>query len=312
MPTLPPVGVLVMPVTCIPTWMTKYLQVPNTAIPSGYSVNAAGNVPASPAALAKAAGVAIARNSALPPEIRARGGDNVTLAVYTLARYVSSEVGASAIGDAVAVLQDGVNQAARRNQTVVDLLVYTAKSANRGFYGPINVKMVDGTYAPFGRWAATSKDPTVRAIVLAQDVLIGAIPASFNKGGDDQADITSYKYPERKIRELGAANAFWVGQLPLADHRRSMHFRTIKGLDAATRELLITRGVKALNEPSTNWTALRLPACPENDAGNGEGRSPIGPISGGGMAALVIGSAALAAAGGIAYAVHRRRLVARG
>lgn len=302
---LPPVGVLVKSVTCMPVGLAKYLEIPNKVISSGYAVDAHGNVPGDPAIMAGAAARAIARDTTLAPEVRARGGA-VTLSVYTLARYVTSEVGTSNIADAIAVLQDAVNRVRYVERTDdVNRLLLTRQPlghANRGWYGPINVVRPDGTTAPYGRWAATSKDPTIRAIALAQDVLADRIDPAFNKGADDQANITIYRDPPAAIRRLASEGKFWVGELPGASRRRSMHFRTLKRLDAATAKLLTDRALRALHEPAVDWVALRLPPC---GAGGGGG-SAITAIPGGGATALVVGTAAAAAAGAIGYALHRR------
>lgn len=247
-------------VTCVPAWFAGYLTISNKTIKSGYRVDGAGNVPADPKTLVAAAARALSNDTTLPPEIRARGA-RLTPAAYSLARNVSSEVGTSSIGDAVAVLQDTVNQAARRGHNDVVRLLISPQAlghANRGWYGPINVT-VNGLTAPYGRWSSTSKDPTVRAIVLAQDVLDGVIPRNFNKGGANQANLTLFKNPAARIRLLANEGSYWTGHLPGADHRRSMHFAPVSDANTATAALLVTRAINALKEPSSSWT--KTPVC---------------------------------------------------
>lgn len=250
------VAQLLEPVLCIPTWFAPYKAVSNKVIRSGYRVNADGNVPAKPADLAAAAAKKLADDTTLPMTIRQRAA-RLTLPVYTLARYVTSEVGTSSVPEAIAVLQDAVNQAAKRGHNdVLRVLLYNRSTGiNQGWYGPIN------TVSNSGRWAATTLDPTVRAIVLAQDVLDGVIPRDFNKGGANQANLLSkyFKYPQQRIRELASDRMYWTGPLPGVDHRRSMHFAPVSDVTAATSALLVDRAIRALSEPTPAW--VKWPYC---------------------------------------------------
>lgn len=261
---LPPVSVLFDDVACVPAWFATYRAISNNAVPSGYTVDATGNVPADPASMAAKAARTLANDTSLPADIRRRGA-RLTLEEYTLARNMTSEVGTTSIGDAVCVGQCAVNRAALGKRTVVDVLVYRQPPGhpNRGFYGPINVTKKDASgkkiTAPFGRWASTSKDPTVRAIVLAQDILAGVIPTDFNKGADDQANLTIYKYPGAAVRNKADDKAFWVGPIPGVNHRRTMAFRTIKSVDTALAIKLVERGLAALSWPTTDWS--KWPVC---------------------------------------------------
>ena len=262
---LPPTSALLDPVRCVPSWFAAYRAISNKTLTSGYTVDAFGNVPGDPAAMAQAAGRKLAADTTLPADIRARGA-RLTLAEYTLARNISSEVGTTSIGDAVAVGQCALNRAALGGKSVNDVLLYRQNAVgpyavNRGFYGPINGKSAQGLTAPYGRWASTTKDPTVRAIAIAQDILAGVIPAAFAKGGDDQANLTIYKSPAAKVREHADAHAYWVGPLPGVDHRRTMVFRTIS-VDASTAAALTARGLAALAAPSVDWS--RYPVCTDD------------------------------------------------
>lgn len=308
--TPPPPSVLFDKVTCVPAWFARYRAISNKTLASGYAVNVIGNVPGDPAAMAQAAGHKLAADTALPADVRARGA-RLTLDAYTLARNMTTEVGTSSIGDAVAVGQATVNRAAISGKSVTDVAInrQALGHPNRGHYGPINGRGANGLTAPYGRWTATTKDPTVRAIALAQDILDGVIPRAFNKGADDQANLTIYKNPPAKVRGLADVDAYWVGQLPGVDHRRTMLFRTVKGLDVARAAVLIQRAIDALAAPSVNWT--RYPVCTEDGGvvvdrdGDPVAASAAGAIAP--RAAPVVVAAAAATAAAVGAAVWRRR-----
>lgn len=314
-PVLPPASVLLDPVTCVPSWFAHYRAISNKTLTSGYVVDGAGNVPAAPAALAQAAGRKLAADTMLPADVRARGA-RLTLDAYTLARNMTSEVGTSSVGDAIAVGQATVNRAALGRKTVTDVAInrQAPGHANRGFYGPINVTKRDANgqkiTAPFGRWTATTKDPTVRAIALAQDILDGVIPADFNKGGDDQANLTIYKYPARRVRELADEGAYWVGQLPGVNHRRTMVFRKVQ-VNAPTAATLLARGIAALDQPSVDWA--KYPVCAGGGLlvdrnGTAVSAGTVGAIAP--SAAPIIGAAVVTTAAMVGAAVWRRRRMA--
>lgn len=312
---LPAASTLFDPVTCVPSWFAVYRAISNKTLASGYTVDAFGNVPGDPAAMAQAAGRKLAADTALPADVRARGA-RLTWAEYTLARNITSEVGTSVIGDAVNVGQCALNRAMLAGRSVNDVLLYRQSAVgpyavNRGFYGPINGRNASGLTAPYGRWASTTKDPTVRAIALAQDILAGVIPAAFNKGADDQANLTIYRDPAAAVRKHAAAGAFWVGPLPGVNHRRTMAFRTLKGLDVATATRLQTRGLTALVAPAVDWA--RYPVCAgdgllvdvNGDAVSASAAGAIAP-----RAAPIIGAAVVTTAAAVGAAVWRRRRLA--
>lgn len=310
---LPPVSVLFDAVTCVPSWFATYRAVSNKTVTSGYSVDANGNVPAAPAGLAQAASRKLAADTSLPAEVRARGA-RLTVDAYSLARNMTTEVGTGSIGDAVAVGQATINRAALSRRSVTDVVInrQAVGHRNRGFYGPINGRNANGLTAPYGRWTASTKDPTVRAIALAQDLLAGVIPLGFNKGADDQANLTIYKDPAAKVRGFAATGSYWVGPLPGVDHRRTMLFRNTGVLGAAQSAVLTQRALDALIAPSTNWA--KYPVC------TGEGGllvdrngDPVSAASAGAVAsraAPVIGAALAAAAAAVGAAVWRYRLAA--
>lgn len=313
---LPPASILFDPVTCVPSWFATYRAITNKTLASGYTTNSIGNVPGDPAAMAQAAGRKLAADATLPADVRTRGA-RLTLDAYTLARNMTTEVGTSSIGDAVAVAQGTVNRAAVSGRSVTDVAInrQALGHPNRGFYGPINATITDATgrkiTAPYGRWTATTKDPTVRAIALAQDILDGVIPATFNKGGDDQANLTIYQNPAAKVRGLADAGAYWVGPLPGVNHRRTMVFRTVKNLDVAHAAVLVQRALTALGAASPDWA--RSPVCVGDALAVDANGTPLSAGAVGAVrprAAPVIGAAVVAVGAAIGAALWRRRSMA--
>jgi hypothetical protein len=276
----------------MPAWMTHYAAAPNVTVSSGCSTNAAGNVNCDPAAMARAA----ATKTGLP----------VSLEAYTLARYVTSEVGTRAVGERVAVAQAAVNRVhyVDRTGSVLNLLLYRQKAGhpNRGFYGPIHG---DGLSAPYGRWAATSRDPALSNLMIAIDVLSGKIPPGFAKGADDQygpeilVARQGLAVTQNGVKTRGADRKYWVGPLPGVDHQRTFLYTFRRDIDPKSDngKLLIARGVAAMAQPRPNWSGL--PTCPEGSA--------IPAIPGGSTTAAVIGGAVLATAAVVGAAVWRRR-----
>lgn len=295
---LPSTSVLNEPVTCLPDWVVRYAAIPNTTVPSGCSVNAQGNVPCDPSAMARAAGQQIGRA--------------VSLEAYTLARYITSEVGTRSVPERVAVAQAAVNRVkdTERLGSILDLLLYrqAAGHPNRGFYGPIHSDSNLG--AKYGRWAATSRDPALSNIIIAIDVLNAAIPIGFSKGADDQygPEILVRKQglevTQNGVRRRGGENRYWVGPLPGVDHQRTFLYTTRKDVPPASPlgQALIARGVAAIAAPRPDWT--RLPTCTSSWA----------PKFGTGFGAwgIILGAIVLAL-GGVAFAkAFRRRVLGDG
>lgn len=295
--SLPPASVLFEPVTCLPDWVHRYAAIPNTTVSSGCSVNAQGNVPCDPAAMAQAASRQIGRT--------------VSLEAYTLARYITSEVGTRSVPERVAVAQAAVNRVKNTEGlgSVLDLLLYRQKPGhpNRGYYGPIHGSELS---APYGRWAATSRDPALSNIIIAIDVLNGTIPTGFSKGADDQygPEILVRKQglevTQNGVRRRGGERRYWVGPLPGVDHQRTFLYTTRRDIDPASSmgQALIQRGVAAIAAARPDWS--RLPTCAASWA----------PKFGTGFGAwgIILGAIFLAL-GGVAFAkAFRRRALSGG
>jgi len=180
----------------------------------------------------------------------------VSLPVYALARYMTSEVGSGTIEEMVAVGEAAVNRARMWGyQDVTGLLLYRQPEGhpNRGRFGPIHGP--GGTSsAPYGRWAATSKDPHLLALKLAEFVLSGE---SGNwSGADDQDGIEYFSSPSSAPkREATSSRKYWIGPRAGIDHWRTFLWRTEKSIDpdSPDGQALIARGVWATKQPRPVW-----------------------------------------------------------
>lgn len=143
------------------------------------------------------------------------------LATYTLARYMHSEVGDGTVEERVAVGEVGVNQAKRRGQDVNGLLLFTQPSH---LYGEINVAGGGST----GRFAATSRDPSVLTTLLA-DLIQSGLDENINLGADDQDGLEFQRFfpvPMNRILSEAQSGRYWVGPIPGVDHWKTTQFRT--------------------------------------------------------------------------------------
>lgn len=278
----------------MPAWVSRYTGYPTTTVASGYTVNAAGNVPADPNTLAAAAG----RKLGIP----------VSLDAYTLARYVTSEVGNRSVPERVAVMQNAINRVryVEGSNSLTKLLLYrqAVGHPNRGFYGPIHGKVAGVTSvasAPYGRWASTSRDPSVSNLMLAIGVLNGDIPADFNKGADDQMGPEHLRDPVASVRSHGRnRRQYWVGPLPGVDPWRTIQYRTMRDVapDSQLGQFLIARGEAAMRAPRPDWRGL-------SNCQTGQ-LVALRPNTG----LIVVGAAAVATAGVVGAALfhrHQRR-----
>lgn len=240
----------------MPAWVAHYAAIPNTTVASGCGTSG-GNVQCDPKAMAAAAAKKIGRD--------------VSLEAYTLARYITSEVGTRSVPERVAVAQDAINRVKYVEKSVGNinnLLLYrqAVGHPNRGYYGPIHSDADLG--AKYGRWAATSRDPALSNLILAIDILDGTIPRDFNKGADDQygPEILVVKQglatTQNGVRSRGRDRKYWVGPLPGVDHMRTFQYRTMKDVspDSELGKALIERGVRAIAAGRPSWDGL--PVCP--------------------------------------------------
>lgn len=277
---------------CYPWWHAIYAPLRAqyaVPVPSGFTVNADGNVPANPETLRAAA----------EKQLRQRGLDwPLSLDAYSLARNISTEVGSGSIEEMVALGETTQNQARRRGRSVYDLIVNPqgVGHPNRGFYGNINKRNAEGQVvaAGTGRWTASSKDPTLMSIAIANLVLSGQ-SGDFTRGADDQDGPDAWA-PQGQaainnfVRHRASNNQYWIGPLPGIDHWHTFLQITVPGISPSSPagQKLIQRGIDALQLPVTrpSWPE-NLPICTNVSDGTSPGRKML--IG----AAILAGAAAL-------------------
>lgn len=148
-------------------------------------------------------------------------GKALDLNTYTLARYIHSEVGSGTAEERVAVGEVAVNQAKRRKQDVNGLLLFTQPTK---LYGEINAPGGRNT----GRFAATSRDPSILSALLA-DLVISGKSENINHGADDQDGLEFKRFfpvPMNRILSEAKNGKYWVGPIPGVDHWKTTQFRT--------------------------------------------------------------------------------------
>jgi hypothetical protein len=248
--------------SCLPWWITKFDGVPAfTVSKPGCKVGSDGNVPCDPEALRADA----------EAQMNAAGyGGGLSLEAYTLARYLQSEVGTSKIAQSIAVTEAAINRSRNLSRGVLSLLLYRQSPGhpNYGHYGPIHGVGTGTSTAPYGRWAATSRDPSLKALVIAQFVIDG-YSDNFTGGADDQDGPEYWAKDGRSsfgsyVRGLASKGKYWVGPLPGIDHWHTF-LQFTPGISASSAEgqALTQRGIAALQLPVTRPDWSGLPICSE-------------------------------------------------
>jgi hypothetical protein len=272
-------------------------------VPSGCATNSIGNVDCSPESMRASAQDWLASNF---PQVLDQLRGTLSLDTYTIARYLYSEVGVRTVEEAVAVAEAAMNKSKGKPQ---NLLLYRQAPGhpNRGFYGPIHGVGTGTSTWPYGRWAATSQDPSIMAILLAGLVTSGA-SGNFSNDADDQdgpehwiskgqTALTNY------VKGLANEGKFWVGPLPGVDHWHTfLQFTPDFVQRAREGKMLLARGIEALTLPAQRpyWPA-DLPICSKP----GAIASFIQKSNGG---AFLLASLGLAVGTGLASLVAKRYL----
>lgn len=249
---------------CLPWWHApvKTLDVLGGKVSSNCQT-VSGNVQCAPEILRQRAEAKLQSTSFWPKDKK------LSLETYTLARYMTSEVGDGTPEDRAAVGEAAVNRARIWDKpSVNDILLYRQSRShpNYGFYGPIHdseagcaARGLKKLCAPFGRWAATSKDPTVANLVLADLILTGQT-RSFANGADDQVGMEYFDDPARKIKNAAGDGSYWVGPLPGVDHWHTFLFRKFNvSPSSITGQALLARGLQAVaNRARPDWRGLSV------------------------------------------------------
>lgn len=269
------------PINCLPWWHSTIAAIKKTPVVSGCPINSQGNADCPPEQMRKKAEETLQNSSWWPKN------KPLSIETYTLARYITSEVGSGTPEERVAVGEAAVNRAKLEKlpQGILSLLLYRQKPGhpNRGFYGPIHGGS-GVTSAPYGRWAATSKDPNLGDIVVADLILTGATN-NFSRGADDQAGMQyekAFPHPDQTVKRNAEDGDYWVGPLPNVNHWKTFLYRHLKGVRPSSPEgaALLQRGLAAVaNRQSPNWEGL--PICPKPTVAIESGHIWIGgaPIS---------------------------------
>lgn len=262
---------------CYPSWTAKYRDIVargQTVIRSGCpTVN--GNVQCKPEDMRADAERQLRIAGWWPADKK------LSLEAYTLARYMQGEVGSKRLFETVAVGEAAVNRAKlSKKASVLDILLYRQKPGhpNYGWYGPIHGDGV--TSAPYGRWATTSADPTIAAVMIADLILSGG-SGNFNRLADDQNGMQyakAFPNPEATFLALAKRGDYWVGPLPGVDHWRTTQFRRYgHSIASADGIALLKRsyayfGADARVRDGDLWKPKQpvvwgdLPTCPVGDS----------------------------------------------
>lgn len=237
----------------------------NKIIPSGCSADGTGSVACAPETM-RARAEAWLRDNV--PDVLTLVGGTLHQDTYTFARYMHSEVGSGTIAERVAVGEAAVNQAKHRAGVLGNwrAKINTMLIPN-GKYGAIHCpaaycaslgKSADCNCA--NRWAATTRDPSVLSLALANLVVTGASDNFANgvmtqwgpeylknSNGTRMGAGTTRARVETFIRYAASSSGgryFWVGSVPGVDPWHT--WLAGKKPIGWPEEALIQRGIEAL------------------------------------------------------------------
>ncbi len=286
------------PTNCLPWWHTTIAAIKKTPVNSGCPINSQGNADCAPEAMRKKAELTLQQSGWWPKD------KALSLETYTLARYMTSEVGGGPPEERAAVGEAAVNRARLEKlpHGILSLLLYRQKigSPNRGYYGPIHGNVFPA--APYGRWASTSSDPHLADLILA-DLILSGRTNNFSRGADDQAGmeyVKAFPHPDQTVKNEANKGNYWVGPLPGVNHWRTFLYRHIPNTKPSSPDgaALLQRGLAAVaNRQAPDWSGL--PICPRptlaiesNGVRVGEALVPNWTILGGiGILTVAIGMA---------------------
>ena len=208
---------------CYPTWHPTFAPMvggpaDTTILNSGCRPDASGEIRCAPETMRASAEKQLQASSFWPR------GKPLDLATYTLGRYMHSEVGSGTVEERVAVGEVAVNRAKLEKlaQGVVSLLLLRQPTK---LYGEINVAGGGST----GRFAATSRDPSILSMLLA-DLVISGKSENINLGADDQDGLEFKRFfpiPMNRILSEANSGRYWVGPIPGVDHWKTTQYRKL-------------------------------------------------------------------------------------
>lgn len=254
-----------MSISCWPWFSAEYRALAaqpwtQTVIKAGAAVDGNGNIPIPPETLRARA------EAALPPQALAMIGGRLSLDTYSYARYMASE----ALGNSSTVEERVAVGEALRNKSFLGRSISKLLTPS-GYYGPIHGP---GGYetAPYGRWAATTRDPSVMTIMLAHLVTSGA-SGDFARGANDQANMLvrvgkygwaeGLRYGRSWVTNHAKRGNFWVGPLAGVDHRKTfLYFTPDPVTRMAQGPALLARGLAALEQVPSDPPADALCSRP--------------------------------------------------
>ena len=187
----------------------------------------------------------------------------LSLHTYSAARNIASEQGSGTVEMKACLALSTWGQAARgvRGKNVTEVILRNklcsdGRNGSRCLYGRIHGKEGTST-APFGRWTASSQDPSVVDILIADFVLSGGAgqpldPGNFARGASNQAESSAVGVTSKaKYRE------YWVGPIPNVNPKKLMLMAMDKTIapDSPRGLELIRRATDMKNGPEPDWRA---------------------------------------------------------
>jgi hypothetical protein len=248
------------------------------------------------------------------------------LAAYTLARHAAAEVGDGSPEEKMALVLIAIRRArmwypisTAPGGDVNKLLLYAPSMADAGtygYYGPINLWVDNVLTAPYGRWAATSVDPSLDDILISAAAMSGSFD-SFGNFADDQDGIQFFdENPGQFDRFVGSMstkaqkNVYWAGDVHGVNPLRLWMYRTRPDVapDSKMGAVLLKRAVRVLNDPRTrNWLAVWKSAGKPSPATEKYATLPAdvpwddGFMPGSSAPAGVVAASAIAISAGLSY-----------
>lgn len=162
---------------------------------------------------------------------------------YSLARNIATETGSGSAEQKVAMGLSTINAARRRGVSVHTLITQNNRIANR--YGRIHGHG-ETSSAPYGRFTASSTEPTVEDLMIAKFILdggAGTFPNDFANGADDQAQVRDASW----ITSLARTGSYWVGHIPGVDPSEVTLFRKLD-VSPGESQALVARALAMLQE----------------------------------------------------------------